>query len=96
MRKTAGLFTLWLFALALGSSMVGTGCGGHHYYRVYDPYYTDYHVWKPPGRRQLPFLGTRLPIMIRIATSANCLQTSRSNIGLGGTITTIMASTDYL
>ncbi len=45
MRKTAGLFTLWWFALALGSSMVGTGCGGHHYYRVYDPYYTDYHVW---------------------------------------------------
>ena len=30
---------------ALASSATGLACGGHHYYRVYDPYYSDYHVW---------------------------------------------------
>ena len=29
---------------ALASSLTGLACE-HHYYRVYDPYYTDYHVW---------------------------------------------------
>jgi hypothetical protein len=32
-------------ALALSCSIAGIGCAEHHYYRVYDPYYTDYHVW---------------------------------------------------
>ncbi|MGA8428228.1 MAG: hypothetical protein WB729_00290 [Candidatus Sulfotelmatobacter sp.] len=32
-------------AAAMALSVFGLGCGGHHYYRVYDPYYTDYHVW---------------------------------------------------
>jgi hypothetical protein len=31
-------------AAVLASSMAGLGCAPH-YYRVYDPYYTDYHVW---------------------------------------------------
>ncbi|MFZ0538911.1 MAG: hypothetical protein WAM47_18745, partial [Candidatus Sulfotelmatobacter sp.] len=22
-----------------------TACAHHHYYRVYDPYYSDYHLW---------------------------------------------------
>ena len=35
----------WLLASILGSSLAGIACGGHHYYRVYDPYYTDYHHW---------------------------------------------------
>jgi hypothetical protein len=30
---------------ALASSVLGTACAEHHYYRVYDPYYSDYHVW---------------------------------------------------
>jgi hypothetical protein len=31
--------------LAAGlAAAAGTACE-HHYYRVYDPYYTDYHVW---------------------------------------------------
>jgi hypothetical protein len=34
-----------LLAAALASSMLGIACEHHHYYRVYDPYYTDYHVW---------------------------------------------------
>ena len=33
-----------LLAAALASSFAGIACG-HHPYRVYDPYYTDYHVW---------------------------------------------------
>jgi adenylate kinase len=31
-------------AAALACSGVGTACAEHHY-RVYDPYYSDYHVW---------------------------------------------------
>ena len=34
-----------LLATALTASLAGIGCSDHHYYRVYDPYYTDYHVW---------------------------------------------------
>jgi len=33
-----------LLATALATSLGGLACE-HHYYRVYDPYYTDYHVW---------------------------------------------------
>lgn len=43
---TRGSFSLSSLLLAgvLASSMAIVGCE-HHYYRVYDPYYTDYHVW---------------------------------------------------
>ena len=34
-----------LLAAALASSLAGIGCAERHAYRVYDPYYTDYHVW---------------------------------------------------
>jgi hypothetical protein len=36
-----------LLAAALASSLAGIGCAEHHAVavRVYDPYYTDYHVW---------------------------------------------------
>ncbi len=30
-------------AAALACCMLGMGCA--HHYRVYDPYYSDYHVW---------------------------------------------------
>ena len=33
-----------LLAGGLASSLAGIACE-HHYVRVYDPYYTDYHVW---------------------------------------------------
>ena len=33
-----------LLGAALASSVAGIACE-HHSYRVYDPYYTDYHVW---------------------------------------------------
>ena len=34
-----------LLAVGLASSLAGIGCADHHAYRVYDPYYTDYHAW---------------------------------------------------
>ena len=34
-----------LLGAALASSVSGLACAEHHVYRVYDPYYTDYHVW---------------------------------------------------
>lgn len=40
----------FLMALALGSAMLSAGCAVHAGvgYRVYDPYYSDYHVWDQP------------------------------------------------
>jgi hypothetical protein len=35
----------WLLAAALACVGFGSACGHHHPYRVYDPYYSDYHVW---------------------------------------------------
>lgn len=39
-----------LMTLALGSAAVAAGCAVHAGvgYRVYDPYYSDYHVWNEP------------------------------------------------
>jgi hypothetical protein len=42
-----------LLALALGASATGIACE-HHYYRVYDPYYTDYHYWNHDEDRYYP------------------------------------------
>jgi hypothetical protein len=39
-----------LLSAALASSLAGIACAEHHYYRVYDPYYTDYHVWDDAER----------------------------------------------
>jgi hypothetical protein len=41
-RKSRFLSSCFL-AAALASSVLGMGCA--HHYRVYDPYYSDYHVW---------------------------------------------------
>jgi hypothetical protein len=41
-RKSRFLSSCFL-AAALSCSMLGTACA--HHYRVYDPYYSDYHVW---------------------------------------------------
>jgi hypothetical protein len=38
-------FPTLLLAVALASPLVTAGCAEHHYYRVYDPYYHDYHRW---------------------------------------------------
>lgn len=34
-----------LLAGAIASPMLISGCAAHAEYRVYDPYYSDYHVW---------------------------------------------------
>jgi hypothetical protein len=37
--------TAFFLRVTLLSAIAGIGCAERHYYRVYDPYYTDYHVW---------------------------------------------------
>lgn len=43
MSRGSHRFSSLLLAAALASSVAGVACAEHH--RVYDPYYTDYHVW---------------------------------------------------
>jgi len=45
MNRKSGFLTSCLLAAAVAASLLGTACADHHYYRVYDPYYNDYHVW---------------------------------------------------
>jgi len=45
MNSKSQFLSSWFLAAALTLSVVGTACARHHYYRVYDPYYSDYHVW---------------------------------------------------
>lgn len=40
-----GSLSMLLLAATLASSLAGIACEHRHYYRVYDPYYTDYHQW---------------------------------------------------
>ena len=44
MQKTGYVVRSVLLAGVMACAMLGTACA-HHYYRVYDPYYSDYHVW---------------------------------------------------
>ena len=44
MSRGSPILSSLLLGAALASSLAGIACE-HHYYRVYDPYYTDYHVW---------------------------------------------------
>jgi hypothetical protein len=43
-------FRTALMTGSLLSSAMITGCSAHVGYRVYDPYYSDYHVWGPGER----------------------------------------------
>jgi hypothetical protein len=45
MDRGSRLVSSLFLAAALAATVVGTACAEHHYYRVYDPYYSDYHVW---------------------------------------------------
>ena len=38
-------FASLLLAATLLSPLATIGCAERHYYRVYDPYYSDYHDW---------------------------------------------------
>jgi len=44
MSRTSSFLAVLLLASAIALSAIGTACE-HHAYRVYDPYYSDYHVW---------------------------------------------------
>lgn len=44
MNRPARGVKVLLLSVALSAFAASTACE-HHYYRVYDPYYTDYHVW---------------------------------------------------
>jgi hypothetical protein len=44
--KTSGIrVSSLLLAMILAFTTLGLDCGHHHESRIYDPYYTDYHVW---------------------------------------------------
>jgi hypothetical protein len=45
MHSKSRFLSSWFLAAALAFSVTGMACAHHHYYRVYDPYYSDYHVW---------------------------------------------------
>ena len=45
MRRTYPTLGSILLAVSLVSPLVTTNCADHHYVRVYDPYYQDYHRW---------------------------------------------------
>jgi len=44
MQSRSGVLRLLLLSAALTLGVFSTACA-HHYYRVYDPYYSDYHEW---------------------------------------------------
>ncbi len=45
MRKNFTFIGTLALAAAIAAPVFTTGCGDHHYYRAYDPYYNDYHQW---------------------------------------------------
>jgi hypothetical protein len=45
MKPLSHLFSLLLLASTLAVSGMSAGCAHRHAYRVYDPYYSDYHTW---------------------------------------------------
>ena len=44
MKSRFKIVRILFLSAALACGALGTACA-HHYYRVYDPYYSDYHVW---------------------------------------------------
>jgi hypothetical protein len=45
MSRGSSILSSLLLGATLALSLAGMACAERHYYRVYDPYYTDYHVW---------------------------------------------------
>ena len=45
MNRKSRFFSSLFLAGAMAFSILGTACAEHHPYRVYDAYYSDYHVW---------------------------------------------------
>jgi len=45
MQRARHLLNIFLLSAAFLAPVLTTGCAERHYYRVYDPYYHDYHEW---------------------------------------------------
>ena len=45
MNRRSNLVRTLLLTGTLSATVGGVACAEHHSYRVYDPYYTDYHTW---------------------------------------------------
>jgi len=45
MRKLTRTLSMFALTVALSAPILVGGCSGGGYYRTYDPYYNDYHVW---------------------------------------------------
>jgi hypothetical protein len=45
MNRRSNLLGTLLLTGVIAASGAGIACAEHHQYRVYDPYYTDYHNW---------------------------------------------------
>src|ERR1700689_4780386 len=89
MHKRSRFLSSWLLAAAMTAAVAGTACG-HHHYRVYDPYYSDYHVWNDD---EVVYYRTwsRENHRDNTAIFASYLQRSRKNTGPGGTVTATIA-----
>jgi len=90
MHKRSRFLSSLFLAAALTFSVMGTACA--HHYRVYDPYYSDYHVgitWRsvttPVGSRQPPRRAPRLP--------QSAAWRTEGILGPGGTATAITTIT---
>jgi hypothetical protein len=45
MHKLTRTLSMFALTVALSAPILIGGCSGGGYYRSYDPYYNDYHVW---------------------------------------------------
>ena len=63
-----------VLAGAMLFSIAGVACGDHHAYRVYDPYYTDYHQWNGDETYSYRQWANKKPGAIRSAISAGYLR----------------------
>ena len=81
-----------VLAAALVTSVFGTACSEHRHYRVYDPYYSDYHDW---NHVEVDYYHrwARENHRMNTETSAACVPKSRRNTGHGGTATVITIDT---
>jgi hypothetical protein len=75
---------------------MGTACTEHHY-RVYDPYYSDYHVWND-DELSTTTCGPAITTATNTETFASFLPRNKKSIGLGVTAagTTITIGTNRI
>src|SRR5579862_7342176 len=92
MSRGSGPLSSLLLAAALASSLAGIGCAEHHSYRVYDPYYTDYHTW---NNDEVVYTTNGLERLtaIRTVTSATSQRKIKKNTGRGATTMGIATTT---